>query len=67
MQELAQFIGFPLAAIGKYDLAVLNVRWAQGLPGAENIDERWTLEWSHQVARTVQFDTRRHWYRFNEN
>ena len=66
MRELAEFIRCPLEAIEGYDVAALNLRCAQGLPGAEELDEGRMLGWLDQAAQTVQFETRRHWYRFNE-
>jgi hypothetical protein len=66
MRELAEFIRCPLEAIEGYDVAALNLRCAQGLPGAEELDEGRMLNWLDQAAQRAQFETRRHWYRFNE-
>jgi hypothetical protein len=66
MGDLAEFIRLPLEAIAGYDVAALNVRCAQGLPGAEDLDERRILEWLDQAARIAHFETRRHWYRFTD-
>jgi len=66
MRELAEFIRCPLEAIEGYDIAALNLRCAQGLPGTEELDEGRMLDWLDQAARTVHFETRRHWYRFTE-
>jgi len=66
MRELAEFIRCPLEAIEGYDVAALNLRCAQGLPGAEDLDEGRMLGWLDQAAQRAQFETRRHWYRFNE-
>ncbi|HLW66892.1 MAG TPA: hypothetical protein VKS79_16375, partial [Gemmataceae bacterium] len=67
MQELAHFIGRPIGPKEAYDVAALNVRCAQGLRCAENLDEGRLISWVDQAARPVMFNTRRHWYRFNEN
>jgi hypothetical protein len=66
MGDLAQFIRCPLEAIEGYDIAALNLRCAQGLPGAEELDEGRMLDWLDQAAQDVHFETRRHWYRFTE-
>jgi hypothetical protein len=66
MNELAEFIRCPLEAIDGYDIAALNLRCAQGLPGAEELDEPRMLAWLDEAAQTAHSETRRHWYRFNE-
>lgn len=67
MSELAEFIRLPLDAIGEYDVAALNLRCANGLPGAENINEEQMLAWLDKAAKQVEFETSRHWYRFTES
>jgi hypothetical protein len=67
MRELVEFIRCPLEAIEGYDIAALNLRCAQGLPGAEGLDESQLLDWLDEAAQRVQFETRRHWYRFNDS
>src|SRR6516225_11983135 len=67
MAELTEFIRCPLESIDEYDIAVLNIRCAQGLPGSENIDERRLIGWLDRAARKVKSETRRHWYRFNDS
>jgi hypothetical protein len=67
MGDLADFIRCPAEAIEGYDVAALNLRCAQGLPGAEALDEGRMLDWLDRAARMVEFDTRRHWYRFTES
>jgi hypothetical protein len=64
---LAEFIRVPAEAIDGYDVATLNLRCAQGLPGAEDLDEGRLLDWLDQAARLVDFETRRHWYRFTDS
>ena len=66
MGELAEFIRVPLEAIDGYDVAALNLRCAQSLPGAEGLDEGRMLDWLDEAARLVHFETRRHWYRFTD-
>jgi hypothetical protein len=67
MVDLAEFIRFPLEAIEGYDIAALNLRCAQGLSGAEDLDEGRLLDWLDQAARLVRFETCRHWYRFTDS
>lgn len=67
MRELAEFIRCPLSAIEEYDIAALNLRCTQGLPGAEELDEGRLLAWLDNAARAAHFETCRHWYRFNAN
>ena len=66
MRELAEFIQCPPESIDGYDVAALNLRCAQGLPGAEDLDEVRMLVWIDQAAQRAQLETRRHWYRFDE-
>jgi hypothetical protein len=67
MRDLAEFIRFPLEAIDSYDVAALNLRCAQGLLGAEDLEEGRLLDWVDQAARLVHFETCRHWYRFTDS
>jgi hypothetical protein len=67
MNGLAEFVRFSLQSIEEYDIAVLNLRCAQGLPGAEQLDEGRLLGWLDRAARKTKWETRRHWYRFSEN
>ncbi len=39
---------------------------AGGLPHADNIDIPKLLEWLEKAAEQVEYETRRHWYRFLE-
>jgi hypothetical protein len=67
MRNLAEFIRCPLEAVEGYDIAALNLRCAQGLPGAEALDEGRMLDWLDQAAQRVQLETRRHWYRLTDS
>ena len=49
----------------KLDIAALNLMCAGGLPGAENLDFARLHDWLDDAARQADFQTRRHWYRFN--
>jgi hypothetical protein len=66
VDQLANLIGCPLETIEGYDIAALNLRCAQGLPGADDLDEGRLLAWLDQAARAVHLETRRHWYRFTD-
>jgi hypothetical protein len=67
MGELAEFIRVPAEAIDGCDVAALNLRCAQGLPGAEELDEGRIFDWLDRAARMVHFETCRHWYRFTDS
>jgi len=49
------------------DIAALNLMCAAGLPGAENLDPDRYCAWLDNAARQVEFQTRRHWYRFRDS
>ena len=66
MRELAEFIRCPLEAIEGYDVAALNPPSVGGFRCAEGLDEGRMLDWLDKAAQRAQFETRRHWYRFNE-
>ena len=46
------------------DVAVLNLRCASGLPGAENLNIDNCLAKIDEMARRVRLETERHYYRF---
>ncbi len=53
-----------MAASETRDIGTVNLMCALGLPGAENIDAAKYHRWLDDAARAVEFDTKRHWYRF---
>jgi hypothetical protein len=48
----------------RLDIAELNLLCASGLPGAEEINLDQTQTWLAKAARRVDYETRRHMYRF---
>ena len=46
------------------DIAAMNILCAVGLRGADAIDPEHCLGWLETAAAKVDFETRRHWYRF---
>ncbi len=63
---LAQVCESPPDYLGKLDVAALNLMCAGGLPHAE-FDIVKQQSWLDDAARKAEFDTRRHWYRFNNS
>jgi len=61
---LSEVCANPDAFIERLDVGALNLICASGLPGAENLDLAKCLDWLDEAARQVEFQTRRHWYRF---
>lgn len=64
LPPLVQLCQSPDDFLDKLDVATLNLMCATGLPGSENIDVPKMLDWLDEAARKVEFETRRHWYRF---
>lgn len=57
----------PTEQLEKCDIALMNLLCAEGLPGAENLNVRETLERLDGIARKVQFETDRHIYKFRQH
>lgn len=53
--------------LGQFDVGSLNMVCASGLPGAETLEIGPMLDWLDSAARQVDFETRRHWYRFRDS
>ncbi|HVC92882.1 MAG TPA: hypothetical protein VND64_04280 [Pirellulales bacterium] len=51
--------------LAKLDIAAVNLMCAGGLPGAENVKFDRLHDWLDEAARQADFQTRRHWYRFD--
>ncbi|HET6407284.1 MAG TPA: hypothetical protein VFG14_05340, partial [Chthoniobacteraceae bacterium] len=49
------------------DIALLNLRCAEGLPGSESLDVAAALERLDEYARHVEQETNRHLHRFRQN
>ncbi len=61
---LSQLCQSPDDFFGRLDIGALNLICASGLPGSENLDVARMLDWLDEAAQQVDFETRRHWYRF---
>jgi hypothetical protein len=67
LPTLAEVYRSPNEFLGKLDIGLLNLICAGGLRGAENLDIAWLLDWIDAAAEAVDYNTRRHWYRFLES
>jgi hypothetical protein len=61
---LSQLCDAPHDYLGELDVGALNLMCAVGLRGAENLDFNRYYQWLEEAVRAVDFETRRHWYRF---
>ena len=61
---ISELCANPDAFIERLDIGALNLICASGLPGAESLDIAKSMDWLDDAARQVDFQTRRHWYRF---
>ena len=52
--------------VGSYDIAVMNLLCAQGLPGAEHVDIEECLKVLDEWSKWVKHETDRHMYRFRK-
>ncbi|MEO0530656.1 MAG: transglutaminase family protein [Planctomycetota bacterium] len=53
--------------LGRQDIALLNLRCAEGLPGSEDLDIEKCLATLDQWAAKVKLDTDRHLYRYQQD
>ncbi len=67
LPSLVEVCSSPNDFLGKLDVAALNLMCAGGLHGAENLEIGRMFDWLDEAARTVDYHTRRHWYRFTES
>lgn len=51
----------------KQDLALLNLRCAEGLPGSEDLDVAKCLKTLDRWASKVHFETERHFYKYQQS
>lgn len=61
---LGEICASPEDSLDALDIAALNLMCAAGLPGAEQLEFGKLFDWLDGAARKVDFETRRHWYRF---
>jgi hypothetical protein len=64
--SLGDFAAMPSKQLEQQDIALLNLRCAEGLPGAEKLDVQQCLATLDQWARRVRFETERHLYRAHD-
>ena len=67
LPSLAQVCQSPQDYLDRLDVAALNLMCAGGLPHADSIDIPKLLDWFEKAAEQVEYETRRHWYRFLES
>jgi hypothetical protein len=66
LPSLGDFAAMPSKQLEQQDIALLNLRCAEGLPGAEKLDVEKCLATLDQWARRVRFETKRHLYRAHD-
>src|SRR5262245_28778463 len=64
---LAELCESPHPLLETIDVGGLNLMCALGLPGAEALDIAGCCEWLDEAAQAVNYETRRHWYRFEQS
>jgi regulator of sirC expression with transglutaminase-like and TPR domain len=62
---LEQLIAMPPAELAKVDIALMNLRCAEGLRGAEKLNIKEALAEIDEMAHAVKYHTDRYWYKFN--
>ena len=65
--NLNQLLGVPSTELSHYDIALLNLTCATGLPGAESLDVQQCLKTLDDWAERVRSETARHLYRYRAN
>jgi hypothetical protein len=63
---LCELTGMSDAELDCQDLALVNLRCAEGLPGSENLDIQRCLATINRWAERVRFETERHLYRAHD-
>jgi hypothetical protein len=61
---LAELVTYPPEALPAFDVALVNLLCAEGLPGAEGMDAHGLLVSLDAWARRIEAETQRHLYRF---
>ncbi len=64
LPALEQICAAPDDVLDSLDVAAINLTCAMGLPGAEHLNFDKMFNWLDEAARRVDYETRRHWYRF---
>jgi hypothetical protein len=60
-------LAFSLAQISRLHITLMNVLWAEGLPGAESLNAQECFAQLGQWTEHVRTETERHLYRFKAN
>jgi hypothetical protein len=64
--SLSEVLAFSAPGLAKSDIGLMNLLCAQGLRGAENLNIADACAKLDDIARRVEFETKRHLYRFKE-
>jgi hypothetical protein len=64
VSKLRELLASPPSQIGQYDIAILNLLCAEGLPGAENLNPQECIITLDGWAERVSSETERHLYRY---
>ncbi len=67
LPSLGELTAMPSKQLERQDIALVNLRCAVGLPGAEKLDVEQCLATLDQWAKRVRFDTERHLYRAHDS
>lgn len=67
LPSLGDLALMPTDELAKQDLALLNLRCAEGLPGAEDLNVAKCLSTLDRWTQKVRFDTDRHLYKYRQN
>jgi hypothetical protein len=67
LPSLGDLAAMPSKQLEKQDLALVNLRCAEGLPGAEKLNVEQTLATLDRWASSVRRETDRHLYKFRQN
>ena len=65
--SLAQLLAMTPEQLADVDIALMNLRCAKGLRGAENLDVSAALQMLDRYARHAETETARHLYRYRNN
>jgi hypothetical protein len=65
-RKLAELLALPASRIEQCDIALLNLLCAEALPGAETVDLDDYLLRLDGIAKRVESETRRHFYKFRD-
>jgi hypothetical protein len=67
LPSLGDLAAMPTQQLEQQDLALVNLRCAEGLPGAEKLNVEQTLATLDRWASSVRRETDRHLYKFRQN